>query len=112
MKAIGYGRCPICGGIYQAYAPRHWTAGEALHIWSHTDDTEQSGWGRLPKCAGSYQASVDSRLSTDMEGNAPVKNRHAVALGRLGGASTSPAKAVAARANGRRGGRPRTKDHG
>lgn len=38
------------------------------------------------------------------------KNRAAVALGRLGGRVKSEAKAVAARRNGRRGGRPRTAD--
>lgn len=40
------------------------------------------------------------------------KNPHAVALGRKGGKAgkgkSSPAKAAAARANGRKGGRPRT----
>ncbi len=35
------------------------------------------------------------------------KNAHAVALGRLGGAVSSPAKRRAARANAKRGGRPR-----
>ena len=35
------------------------------------------------------------------------KNPHAVALGRLGGLSTSRAKTAAAKVNGRRGGRPR-----
>lgn len=35
------------------------------------------------------------------------KNPAAVALGRLGGKMTSKAKARAARANGRKGGRPR-----
>ena len=34
------------------------------------------------------------------------KNRHAVALGKLGGAAKTPAKAAAARRNGKRGGRP------
>jgi hypothetical protein len=37
------------------------------------------------------------------------KNRHAVALGKLGGAAKTPAKAEAARRNGRRGGRPSRK---
>jgi hypothetical protein len=37
------------------------------------------------------------------------KNVHAVALGRLGGAASTPAKAAAARRNGRKGGRPRSK---
>jgi len=36
-----------------------------------------------------------------------MKNPHAVALGRAGGASKSPRKAAASRANGRKGGRPR-----
>lgn len=35
------------------------------------------------------------------------KNRAAAALGRMGGASTSPAKRAASRANGAKGGRPR-----
>jgi hypothetical protein len=35
------------------------------------------------------------------------KNAHAVALGRLGGEVSSPAKRRAARANAKRGGRPR-----
>jgi hypothetical protein len=35
------------------------------------------------------------------------KNKAAVALGRLGGKTTSPAKAAASRANGAKGGRPR-----
>lgn len=35
------------------------------------------------------------------------KNPHAVALGRRGGAVSSPEKAAAARANGQKGGRPR-----
>lgn len=35
------------------------------------------------------------------------KNPHAAALGKLGGKSTSKAKAKAARANGKKGGRPR-----
>jgi hypothetical protein len=35
------------------------------------------------------------------------KNPHAVALGRLGGLVSSPAKAKAARENGRKGGRPK-----
>jgi hypothetical protein len=35
------------------------------------------------------------------------KNPAAVALGRLGGRATSPAKRRAARENGRKGGRPR-----
>ena len=34
-------------------------------------------------------------------------NKAAVALGRLGGKTTSPAKAAASRANGAKGGRPR-----
>ena len=37
---------------------------------------------------------------------AKKKNPAAVALGRRGGTVKSPAKAAAARANGRRGGRP------
>ena len=37
----------------------------------------------------------------------PGKNPHAVALGRLARGKTSPAKAAAARANGRLGGAPR-----
>jgi len=36
-----------------------------------------------------------------------MKNPHAVALGKKGGAATSPAKQAAARRNGRKGGRPR-----
>ena len=36
------------------------------------------------------------------------KNRAAAALGRMGGASTSPAKRIASRANGAKGGRPTT----
>ena len=35
------------------------------------------------------------------------KNPHAVAMGRKGGASTSDRKAHAARANGKKGGRPK-----
>jgi hypothetical protein len=35
------------------------------------------------------------------------KNVHAVALGKKGGESTSPRKAAAARANGKKGGAPR-----
>jgi len=35
------------------------------------------------------------------------KNVHAVALGKKGGESTSPRKAAASRANGKKGGRPR-----
>jgi hypothetical protein len=35
------------------------------------------------------------------------KNRHAVALGKLGGMRTTAAKAAAARLNGLQGGRPR-----
>jgi hypothetical protein len=37
------------------------------------------------------------------------KNPHAVALGRRGGSVSSAAKTEAARANGKRGGRPRTR---
>jgi len=37
----------------------------------------------------------------------PEKNIHAVALGRLGGATKSPKRAAASRRNGRLGGRPR-----
>ena len=36
-----------------------------------------------------------------------AKDRHAVALGRKGGKATTPAKAKAARANGKKGGRPK-----
>jgi hypothetical protein len=36
-----------------------------------------------------------------------MKNPHAAALGKLGGSVKSPAKAAAARANGRKGGRKR-----
>lgn len=42
-----------------------------------------------------------------MKHGAVQKHPAAVALGRLGGRRTSEAKAAAARANGRRGGRPR-----
>jgi len=35
------------------------------------------------------------------------KNKHAVALGRLGGSKSSPAKTKAVRENGKLGGRPR-----
>ena len=35
------------------------------------------------------------------------KNPHAVALGRKGGQATTPAKQRAARANGKKGGRPK-----
>ena len=35
-----------------------------------------------------------------------MKNPNAIALGRLGGKKTSEAKAAAARANGKKGGRP------
>lgn len=37
------------------------------------------------------------------------KNPHAVALGKRGGHATSERKAAAARANGKKGGRPRKK---
>lgn len=37
------------------------------------------------------------------------KNPAAVALGKLGGSVTSPAKAAASRANGKKGGRPMTR---
>jgi hypothetical protein len=37
------------------------------------------------------------------------KNPHAVALGRKGGQAKSKAKALAARENGKKGGRPRNK---
>jgi len=37
----------------------------------------------------------------------PTPNPAAVALGKLGGASDSPAKQAAARANGKKGGRPK-----
>ncbi len=37
----------------------------------------------------------------------PKKNPFAVALGRLGGKSDSPAKIAAAKANGAKGGRPK-----
>jgi hypothetical protein len=36
-----------------------------------------------------------------------TKNKHAVALGSLGGKAKSAAKANAARVNGRKGGRPK-----
>jgi len=36
-----------------------------------------------------------------------MKNIHAVALGKLGGKATSQRKTEAARANGKKGGRPR-----
>lgn len=35
------------------------------------------------------------------------KNKHAVALGKLGGARRTPAKAAASRENGKLGGRPK-----
>jgi hypothetical protein len=41
--------------------------------------------------------------------NHPTKNPAAVALGRLGGLTKSPAKAVSSKANGKRGGRPKKK---
>lgn len=37
------------------------------------------------------------------------KNRHAVALGKLGGAAKSERKTTSSRANGRKGGRPKKK---
>jgi hypothetical protein len=37
------------------------------------------------------------------------KNRHAAALGKLGGSKTSDAKKKSSRANGKKGGRPKTK---
>jgi len=40
---------------------------------------------------------------------APIKNPAAVALGRLGGAKKSTAKAASSRANGKLGGRPKKK---
>jgi len=40
-------------------------------------------------------------------GSPVTKNPHAVALGKLGGKATSQRKAEAARANGKKGGRPR-----
>lgn len=39
-----------------------------------------------------------------------AKHPAAVALGTLGGSAKSPAKAAAARANGRKGGRPRKRE--
>lgn len=52
-----------------------------------------------------------------MEPKPKPKNPAAVALGRLGGATRTPAKAEASRINGRKGGRPKCgknkpKDHG
>ena len=41
--------------------------------------------------------------------SAMSKNPHAVALGRKGGKSKSPAKLAAVRANGLKGGRPKSK---
>lgn len=41
--------------------------------------------------------------------NEPTKNPHAVALGRVGGSRRSCAKTIAVRANGKLGGRPKTK---
>lgn len=35
------------------------------------------------------------------------KNKHAAAMGKLGGATRTPAKAAASRENGKLGGRPR-----
>ena len=39
------------------------------------------------------------------------KNPHAVELGRLGGKRSTQAKKEAARANGKKGGRPKTKNN-
>jgi hypothetical protein len=45
------------------------------------------------------------RMGLDSD-NESAKNKHAVALGSLGGSRKSPAKAAASRENGKKGGRP------
>jgi len=42
--------------------------------------------------------------------NAQIKNKHAVALGKLGGSVTSDRKAKSSRENGKKGGRPKRCD--
>jgi hypothetical protein len=44
-----------------------------------------------------------------MVGGVFGRRRHMAELGRRGGSSKSPAKAAAVRANGKKGGRPRTR---
>ncbi len=62
------------------------------------------------KTAGTVEMPLDELLALRREHPSYLQPRaDAAAMGRRGGSKTSPAKAAAGRANGKKGGRPRTR---
>jgi hypothetical protein len=71
----------------------------------HNRDTADLPHNRdtISELADRIQGTIEDYFQFELE----LKNSNAVALGKLGGQSKSPAKAEAARKNGKLGGRPK-----
>lgn len=99
MDAVAAEMNTIAGGAYFAASRSTQTDADGNWVYYITQTRDCPAVKKWPADVNALEARARENLA--------ARSEAAAALGRRGGASTSPAKRAASRANGARGGRPR-----
>lgn len=99
MDAVAAEMNAIAGGAYFATSRSTQTDADGNWVYYITQTRDCPSVKKWPADINALEARARKNLA--------ARSAAAAALGRMGGASTSPAKRAASRANGRLGGRPR-----